>query len=218
MDTRVAVLGAGSSGLAALKGLREQGLDVEAFERGSDVGGLWRYENDNGLSAAYASLRTNVSRPRMRYPAFALPPSYGDFPNHREMAAYLGAYADAYGLRDSIRFRTRVERLEFAAGGRWRVTLDDGSRRSYGAVVVATGLFWSPRLPFYPGSFDGTVSHSHEYRTPEPYVGGRVLVVGAGQSAAESAVEVSAVAERTFMSVRGGVHVIPRWIGRRPYD
>ena len=201
-----------------MKGLREQGLGVEGFERGSDVGGLWRYENDNGLSAAYASLRTNVSRSRMQYPSFAMPKSYRDFPNHREMAAYLGAHADAYGLRDSIRFRTRVERLEPAAGGTWRVTLDDGSRRSYGAVVVATGLFWSPRLPFYPGSFDGTVSHSHEYRTPEPYAGRRVLVVGAGQSAAEIAVEVSTVAERTFMAVRGGVHVIPRWFGRRPYD
>jgi dimethylaniline monooxygenase (N-oxide forming) len=218
MEADVAVLGAGSSGLAAMKGLREQGLGVEAFERGSDVGGLWRYENDNGLSAAYASLRTNVSRSRMQYPSFAMPKSYGDFPNHREMAAYLGAYADTYGLRDSIRFRTRVERLEPAAGGTWRVTLDDGSRRSYGAVVVATGLFWSPRLPVYPGSFDGTVNHSHEYRTPEPYAARRVLVVGAGQSAAEIAVEVSTVAERTFMSVRGGVHVIPRWIGRRPYD
>jgi Flavin-binding monooxygenase-like len=218
MEANVAVLGAGSSGLAAMKGLREQGLGVEGFERGSDVGGLWRYENDNGLSAAYASLRTNVSRSRMQYPSFAMPKSYGDFPNHREMAAYLGAYADAYGLRNSIRFRTRVERLEPADGGRWRVTLDDGSRRSYGAVVVATGLFRSPRLPLYPGSFDGTVSHSHEYRTPEPYAGRRVLVVGAGQSAAEIAVEVSTVAERTFMALRRGVHVIPRWIGRRPYD
>jgi cation diffusion facilitator CzcD-associated flavoprotein CzcO len=218
MDAQVAVLGAGSSGLAAMKALREQGLAVEGFERGSDVGGLWRYENDNGLSAAYASLRTNVSRPRMQYPSFAMPKSYGEFPHHREMAAYLGAYAEAYGLRDSIRFRTTVARLEPAADGTWSITLDGGSRRSYDAVVVATGLLWSPRFPSYPGSFEGTASHSHEYRTPEPYAGCRVLVVGAGQSAAEIAVEVSAVAARTFMSLRGGVHVIPRWIGHRPYD
>jgi dimethylaniline monooxygenase (N-oxide forming) len=217
-EVSVAVLGAGSSGLAAIKALREQGLHVEAFERSSDVGGLWRYENDNGLSAAYASLRTNVSRPRMQYPSFAMPKSYDDFPKHSEMAAYLGAYADAFALRDSIRFRTTVERLEPAADGTWWITLDDSSRRSYSAVVVATGLFWSPRLADYPDSFEGTVSHSHGYRTPESYAGRRVLVVGAGQSAAEIAVEVSTVAERTFMSVRGGVHVIPRWIGRRPYD
>src|SRR4030095_14541663 len=124
-DTGVAVLGAGSSGLAAMKGLREQGLDVEAFERGSDVGGLWRYENDNGLSAAYASLRTNVSRPRMQYPSYAMPKSYGDFPSHSEMSPYLGADADAHGLRESIRFRTRVERIEPAADDGWWISLED---------------------------------------------------------------------------------------------
>jgi cation diffusion facilitator CzcD-associated flavoprotein CzcO len=53
---------------------------------------------------------------------------------------------------------------------------------------------------------------------PVPFAGRRMLVAGAGQSGAEIAVELSAVAERTFMSVHGGVHVIPRWIGRRPYD
>ena len=174
METDVAVLGAGSSGLAAMKALRERGLQVQGFERGSDVGGLWRYENDNGLSSAYASLRTNVSRKRMEYPSFAMPKSYGDFPSHSEMTAYLDAYADAFGLRDSIRFRTTVERLEPATDGGWSITLDDGSRRSYGAVVVATGLFWSPSLPDYPGRFAGTVTHSHDYRTPEPYAGRRV--------------------------------------------
>jgi dimethylaniline monooxygenase (N-oxide forming) len=218
MEDQIAVLGAGSSGLAAMKALREQGLGFEGFERGSDVGGLWRYENDNGLSAAYASLRTNVSRPRMQYPSYAMPKSYGDFPSHSEMSAYLGAYADAHGLRESIRFRTRVERIEPAADDGWWISLEDGSRSQYGAVVVATGLFWSPTRPSYPGSFDGTASHSHQYRTPEPYAGHRVLVVGAGQSAAEIAVEVSTIAERTFMSLRSPVHVIPRWIGRRPYD
>jgi dimethylaniline monooxygenase (N-oxide forming) len=213
----VAVIGAGSSGLAVMKALCEQGVALECFERGSDVGGLWRYENDNGLSGAYASLRTNVSRSRMQYPSFPMPDSYGDFPHHSEMAVYLDAYAEASGLRALIRFGTTVERLEPDPEGRWWITLD-GSRRSYGAVVVATGPFWCPRLPDYPGSFDGTVSHSHDYRVAEPFAGRRVLVVGAGQSAAEIAVEVSAVAVRTFMSVRGGVHVIPRWIDRGPYD
>jgi hypothetical protein len=214
----VAVIGAGLSGLASLKALREQEVAVEGFERGSDVGGLGRYENDNGLSGAYGSLRTNVSRSRMQYPSFPMPESYGDFPRHSEMAAYLGAYAEASGLRASIRFGASVERLEAAADGCWWVTLDDRSRRSYGAVVVATGVFWSPRLACHPGSFDGTVSHCHAYRMPARFAGRRLLVVGAGQSAAEIAVEVSAVAERTFMSLRGGLHVIPRWVGRRPYD
>ena len=214
----VALIGAGSSGLAVLKALREHQVAAECFERGSELGGLWRYENDNGLSGAYASLRTNASRLRMQYPGFPMPASYGDFPHDSEMAAYLDAYADAYGLRPLIRFGTTVERLEPGLGGRWWITLDDGSRRNYRAVVVATGLFWCPRLPTYPGRFEGTVTHSHEYRTPDRFAGRRVLIVGGANSAAEIAVELSAVAERTLMSVRGGAHVIPRRIGRRPFD
>jgi dimethylaniline monooxygenase (N-oxide forming) len=214
----VAVIGAGSSGLAVLKALRERGIAVECFERGSDVGGLWRYENDNGLSGAYASLRTNVSRERMQYPSFPMPRSYVVFPSHSDMAAYLDAYAEAFGLRELIRFRASVDRMEPDPSGRWSLSLDDGSVHRYRAAVVAIGLFWCPKVPDYPGRFGGVATHSHQYRTSEPFVGRRVLVVGAGQSAAEIAVEVSNVAVRTLMSVRSGTHVLPRWIGGRPYD
>jgi Flavin-binding monooxygenase-like len=214
----VAVIGAGSSGLAVLKALREHEVTVDCFERGSDLGGLWRYENDNGLSGAYASLCTNASRLRMQYPSLPMPESYGDFPHHSEMAAYLDAYADEFRLRELIRFGTTVERVELDARGRWGITIEGGSKRSYRAVVVATGAFWRPRLPTHRGSFDGTTGHSHEYRTSDRFAGRRVLVAGAGNSAAEIAVEVSAVAERTLMSMRSGAHVIPRWVGGAPFD
>jgi dimethylaniline monooxygenase (N-oxide forming) len=214
----IAVIGAGSSGLAALKALLDQGLAVDCFERGSDLGGLWRYENDNGLSGAYASLRTNVSRARMQYPSFPMPFSYAEFPGHREMAAYLDAYADAFELREFIRFRAAVERLELDPSAGWWLTWDDGSVRRYRAVVVAIGLFWCPKVPAHPGAFGGVTIHSHEYRTPGQFEGRRVLVVGAGQSAAEIAVEVSRLAARTLMAVRSRTHVLPRWIGGKPYD
>src|SRR5215207_5517774 len=214
----VAVIGAGSSGLAVLRALRGRGLAVYCFERGSQAGGLWRYQNDNGLSSAYASLRTNVSRPRMEYPSFPMPAVYGDFPHHSDMAAYLEAYGASFGHRRFIRFRSTVEWLEPVPDGTWRVLLDDGSVHRFRAVVVATGLHWCPKRPVHPGRFFGAVSHSHDYRVPEPFAGSRVLVVGGGQSAAEIAVEVSGVATRTCISVRHGVHVIPRSIGGRPYD
>src|SRR4029453_3976666 len=214
----IAVIGAGSSGLAALKALLEQGVTVDCFERGSDVGGLWRYENDNGLSGAYASLRTNVSRTRMQYPSFPMPCSYADFPGSRGMAASRDAYADAFGLREFIRFRATVERLELDPGAGWWLTLDDGSVRRDRAVVVAIGLFWGPKVPAPPGGFGGVTIHSHDYRTPEPFEGRRVVVVGAGQSAAEIAVEVSRLAARPFMSGRSRTHGLPRWIGGKPYD
>ena len=218
MTGEVAVLGAGSSGLAALKALRELGVALECFERGSDVGGLWHYENDNGLSSAYRSLRTNASRAHMGYPSFPLPESCGEFPHHAAMAAYLGAYADRFELREHIRFNTTLMRLEPEHGGGWRLTFDDGHVRSFEAVVVAVGHGWCPSLPRYPGVFAGGTSHSHHYRAPERFAGRRVLVVGGGQSAAEIAVEVAAVAAYTCISLRSGAHVIPRWLGSRPYD
>jgi hypothetical protein len=214
----IAVIGAGSSGLAVLRALHHRGLTVEAFEKGSDVGGTWRYQNDNGLSGAYASLRTNVSRKRMQYPSFPMPVSDADFPGHAEMNAYLEAYAQENGLRPLIRFCTTIESVQPGGDDTWSLHLSDGSVRRYRSVVVAIGVFWCPKLPDYPGRFEGEVIHSHDYRTPEPFTGRHVLVVGAGQSASEIAVEVSGLASHTYMSIRGGVHVIPRWIGGKPYD
>src|SRR5262245_19262234 len=214
----VAVIGAGCSGLAVLRALRLRGLAAEGFEKGSDVGGLWRYENDNGLSGAYASLRTNVSRKRMAYPSFPMPKSDTDFPSHVEMTAYLDAYAEKNCLPQFIQRRTTIESLQPVGNGAWCLQTSDGSLRRFQAVVVATGVFWCPRMPQYPGSFEGRFLHSHDYRTPEAFAERRVLVVGAGQSAAEIAIEVSGVAARTYMSIRGAVHVIPRWLGGKPYD
>jgi cation diffusion facilitator CzcD-associated flavoprotein CzcO len=199
------VIGAGSSGLAAVKGVRELGVAVECFERGSDVGGLWRDENESGLSSAYRSLRTNVSSARMSYPSFPLPKSYGDFPHHTEMAEYLSAYADSFGLREHIRFRSTVDGLEPEQGGGWCLWLQDDAVRRFDAVVVAVGHDWCPKLPAYPGVFAGHTSHSHGYRTPEPFAGGRVLVVGGGPWAAEIAVEVAR---------RGGADVHLLAVGR----
>lgn len=213
----VAVIGAGSSGLAVLKALREHGVEARCFEGGSDVGGLWRYENDNGMSSAYASLRTNVSRERMAYPSFPMPASYGDFPHHTDMAAYMSAFAEAFRLREHIELGATVERVAPEPPG-WRVELAGGASERHDAVVIAVGHDWSPRLPSYPGGFDGDVVHSHDYREPDPYAGRRVLVVGAGPSAAEIAVEVSRAAAATAMSVRGGAHVIPRHVRGAPYD
>jgi hypothetical protein len=215
MDADAVVIGAGSTGLALLRAL---GANAVCVERGSDVGGLWRYENDNGLSCAYASLRTNVSLPRMQYPSFPMPETFGDFPHHTDMAAYLGSYADAFGLRERIRFGTTVERLEPQADDGWVVTLGDGSSLRARAAVVAVGHDWCPRVPEYPGGFDGEVLHAHDYRMAEPFAGRRVLVVGAGQSAAEIAVELSEHAAHTCLAIRSPVHVVPRRIGGTPYD
>lgn len=213
----VCVIGAGSSGLAAVRALAARGLPVVCFEKGSEVGGTWRYENDNGASAAYASLRCNVSRRRMEYPSFPMPTSYGDYPHHSAMAAYLAAYADTFRLRPLIRFSTTVERAE-PRDGSWHVTLRNGAVERFGTVVVANGHHWAPVWPILSGTATAPITHAHDYRTPDTFAGRRVLVVGAGQSAVEIALETSRVAARTVMSVRGGAHVVPRYLFGRPLD
>jgi dimethylaniline monooxygenase (N-oxide forming) len=158
---KVAVIGAGSSGLPVVKAVRERGVAVECFERGSDVGGLWRYDSDSGLSSAYKSLRTNVSSAPMGYPSFSLPTSHGDFPHHSEMAEYLSAYAKSFRLREHVRFRTSVERLEPEQDRGRCLSLQDDAVHRFDAVVVAVGHDWCPKLPAYPGVFAGHTSHSH---------------------------------------------------------
>jgi hypothetical protein len=201
-----------------MKALTEQGIAVECFERGSRLGGLWRYENDNGLSPAYASLRTNVSRARMGYPSFPMPERYPEFASHADMADYLDAYAARFRLDAHITFGATVTRLEPDPDAGWLLTCDDRQTRRFDSVVVAVGHHWCPRQPKDLGAFSGTVSHACHYRTPDPLAGRRVLVVGAGQSASEIAVEVAAVAARVCVAVRRPTHVIPRWLGGKPYD
>src|SRR3954463_7161468 len=104
------VIGAGSSGIAALKTLHERGVPVTADEKGDRVGGNWVFQNVNGMSSSYRHLHINTSRERMEYADFPMPKSYPDFPHHTEIAAYFDAYVDHFGLRDRIAFETGVER------------------------------------------------------------------------------------------------------------
>src|SRR5215210_6697116 len=169
---RCAVIGAGSSGIATCQVLHARGIPFDCFEKGSQVGGNWRYMNDNGMSSAYDSLSINTSRRIMEYAAYPMPKDYPDFPTHRQIASYFDDYVDHFGFRDKIRFRTEVTRVERAQGG-WEVTLDDGTSTTYESVFVANGHHWDPRWPEppFPGEFDGDETHAHHYKTPEGYEG-----------------------------------------------
>jgi len=179
------VIGAGGSGLAAAKAVRERGLAFDCFERGSGVGGLWRYGNDNGLSAIYKSLQINTSRDMTSFADYPMPPGYPDFPGHEQICDYLDAYADHFGLRDQIRFRTTVERVTPQPDGTFAVTFRTADAapetRRYRHVLVASGHHWLPRTPEFQGSFAGRVLHAHDYRTPDGFGGQRVYIVPSKQ-------------------------------------
>src|SRR5260370_17128627 len=79
---RVCVIGAGSSGIASCQVLDARGIPFDCFEAGSAVGGNWRYDNDNGMSSAYRSLRANSSPRTMQYATFPMPGNYPDYLGH----------------------------------------------------------------------------------------------------------------------------------------
>jgi dimethylaniline monooxygenase (N-oxide forming) len=220
---KVCIIGAGSSGIAACQVLHARGIDFDCYEKGSEVGGNWRYDNDNGMSSAYRSLFINTSREMMQYAAYPMPDDYPDYPHHSQIARYFDDYVDHFGLRARIRFRTEVTALEPEGDGRWWVTLEDRSSAVYDAVMVANGHHWNPKYPEppFPGqdSFTGEQVHSHHYREPdERFIDKNVLVLGIGNSATDIAVETSRVSHMTYLAMRRGAYVLPKYIAGTPTD
>jgi dimethylaniline monooxygenase (N-oxide forming) len=219
---RVAVIGAGSSGITALKGLVERGLDATAFEASDRIGGNWVFGNTNGMSAAYRHLHINTSRQKMAYSDFPMPESLPDYPRHDQIAAYFESYVDHFGIRDRIRFSTKVEHARRLEDGGWELRLDDGSVEPFDFLVVANGHHWDPRWPepMPEGSdvFAGDQLHAHEYVDDERLRGKRVVVLGMGNSAVDIAVESSYAAERTFLAARRGAYIVPKYLFGMPTD
>jgi hypothetical protein len=204
--------------MAAAKALAARGVAFEGFEIGSAIGGMWRYQNDNGLSSAYRSLHIDTSRGNLGYPDHPIPDSYPDFLSHEEVLEWLESYADRFDLKRHFRFRCKVETIAPDADGAWKVTLAGGESRRFRGVIVANGHLWDPRTADFPGTFAGDQLHSHHYRTAEPYAGKNVLVIGIGNSAVDIAVDVCKSARRTFLSTRRSAWVMPKYITGIPID
>jgi len=215
------IIGAGISGLTAGKALTDWGLPYTCFEASDDIGGNWYFGNPNGRSSAYRSLHIDTYRDSVSFRDMPMGEDYPDYPHHERIRAYINDYADAFSLRDRIRFETEVRHAERKPDGGWRITLDDDSTQEFDFLIVGNGHHWDPRYPEFAGSFDGETLHSHHYLSPtEPLelTGKRVLVVGIGNSAVDIVSELSqkGVAEKVFISTRSGAWVMPKYLFGQP--
>ncbi|CAD6212011.1 unnamed protein product [Miscanthus lutarioriparius] len=229
-SAEVAVVGAGAAGLVAARELLREGHAVAVFEKSGRVGGTWAYDpradadplgRDPGAPGAvhgslYASLRTNLPRELMGFSGFPLAGRvFADdprtFPGHREVLAFLDAFAVDSGVAAHVRLRAevlRVRPLGRGQGQHWAVAWrgEDGEvvEEAFDAVVVCSGHCSVPLLPKIRGinKWRGKQMHSHNYRTPEPFQDQSVVVVGLGASGIDIAREISHVAKEVHIAAR----------------
>lgn len=219
MPPRIAIIGAGPSGLAALKTLRQAGLtDTTVFERAGQLGGNWAYTALAGHPSVMATTHLISSRRLSGFSDFPMPEHLPDYPSHRQVLAFFESYAHHFGLLERIRFNAVVATAVPRAGGGWELTLEGGDIERVDHLVVASGHHWDPRMPEYPGTFDGTFLHAHDCRTVDRFRDQRVLVIGGGNSACDVAVEAGRVARHVGLSVRRGYYIIPKFFFGTPTD
>lgn len=222
----VLVIGAGPCGLVATKNLRERGHEVLCVDRFDDIGGNWNI--DNPASVVYPSTHFISSKPFTEFPDFPMPDSYPDYPHHSRYLEYLRRYASHFGITADLATGTEVTRTQPIADStgetRWRVTsrVSGGAEEvaDFGALVIANGHNWFPKVPDYEGlrDFTGEVLHSAAYRGPEQLAGRRVLVVGGGNTGCDLAVEAAQHASVVFHSTRRGYWYTPKYAQGRPSD
>ena len=194
----VVIVGAGPAGLAAAATLRARGIDATIIERGR-VGEPWR--------GRYDRLHLHTIRSLSHLPGYRIPPDFGRWVARDQFVQYLEQYAAHHHLEPRFGVEaTRIDRDD----GIWSVRTNAGTMPAR-VVVVATGYTRLPHLPRWPGTFAGPMVHSVEYRNPQPYRDQDVLVVGAGNSGTEIAVDLAqGGAARVRIAVRTPPNILRR--------
>lgn len=216
---RYAIIGAGPSGLAGARALSREGIAFDGYESGTEVGGLWNI--DNPLSTMYESAHLISSRTTTEFAEFPMD-STADYPGHRELRRYFADYAAHFDLTRHFRFGTQVEQVSRTDAGDWlvRARSADGStsEECYSGVIIANGTLAQPHLPDFQGEFDGEIRHTSDYKKASTFAGKRVLVIGAGNSGCDIAVDAVHHATSVDMSVRRGYYFVPRYLFGKPSD
>ncbi|WP_141015050.1 flavin-containing monooxygenase [Nocardioides sambongensis] len=216
-----AVIGAGPSGLAGARNLQRVGLPWTGYELADGVGGLWNI--DGPRSTVYDSAHLISSRTTTEFTEFPMSTDVADYPSHRELLRYFQEFADTFDLRSGYRFGTEVNALEPVDGGRggWQVTSTgpDGTHTElHRGVVVANGTLSEPAVPRFEGEFSGEIFHTSRYKSATVFAGKRVLVIGAGNSGCDIAVDAVHHAASVDISVRRGYYFVPKYILGKPAD
>ncbi|MDA7948381.1 MAG: NAD(P)-binding domain-containing protein [Hyphomicrobiaceae bacterium] len=212
---RYCLIGAGACGLAIVKNFKEREIPFDCFESEADIGGIWNPDSPNRV---YEAICLNTSKRLTRYRGFPIPDEYPEFMSRRQAVDYLHAYADHFGLRETITFNTTVKKVE-RSGDQWRVSIcGEEKPRLYDGLVVSTGHHWKPKMPEYPGTFTGETLHSIDVKNRDQLRNKRVLIVGAGNTGCDLAADAVFLSESVLHSMRRSYYFLPKFVFGRPLD
>ncbi|KAJ1349030.1 hypothetical protein KIN20_004472 [Parelaphostrongylus tenuis] len=230
---RVAVIGAGASGLPAIKSALEEECEVVCFEMSDDIGGLWRFK-PNACPGEGTVMRTtviNTSKEMTAYSDFPPPDDTANFMHNTELLEYFHSYAKKFDLKKHIRFSHKVKSVtrheRFVETGQWNVEwldlkTNNSATEAFDGVMVCTGHHTDPYWPTpFPGqkSFKGNLVHSHDYKDHKGYEDQVVVVVGIGNSGVDIAVELSKISKKIYLATRSGSWIMNRvWDRGEPVD
>ncbi|XP_018324131.1 dimethylaniline monooxygenase [N-oxide-forming] 3 isoform X2 [Agrilus planipennis] len=219
---KVAIIGAGPSGLISAKYCADAGFDYDIYEQTGAVGGTWVYtdktdldENDLPVhSSMYKNLRTNLPKELMTFGGFTYPEELKrSYLYQAEVLQYFENFTKHFHIDEHIKFFSYVKQIESLTNGKWLVKLLDVKSKTetehiYNVVMVCNGHYEKPFIPDIKGAsgFEGMKLHSHAYRIAEIFTGKTVLIIGGGPSGIDISRLLSKVALKVFLSHR---NVIP---------
>jgi len=215
---RVAIVGAGLSGLVTIKELREEGHQVVCYEKDSSIGGVFSLKPRGAL---YKSTRLTVSNHFMAFSGLAAEEPNWKYWTHTEYLDYLQDYVDKFALASAIEFNSEIIGLSLE-GEKPCLTIRQNDREitdEFDAVAICAGNFQEAKRPALPGEheFKGRIIHSEQYLDAQPFVGKRVLCIGLGETGTDIVHEISQVAKSCTVSLRKRPAVIQRYPMSKPF-
>ncbi|XP_074652669.1 dimethylaniline monooxygenase [N-oxide-forming] 2-like [Tubulanus polymorphus] len=229
---KVAIIGAGISGLSAIKSCLEERLDPVCFEQLDDIGGIWHYTDDcrpNQGASAYESLVTNTSKEVTCFSDYPHAPEKPNYLTYADFFEYLNSYADHFDLRKYVRFETQVTLIEKAPDheytGKWTVQYTSKSHQhteTFDCVMICIGRNRKPIYPDIQGreTFKGILQHGIEFRSGKRqiYRDKNILVIGNAHSAGDMATACSEHAKKVVLAIGRGTTLLSRYINGLPID
>ncbi|XP_041371196.1 flavin-containing monooxygenase 5-like [Gigantopelta aegis] len=222
MAKKIAVIGAGASGLTGIKCCLDESLDPVCFERTDGLGGLWKFTEkvDDDLGCVMRSTIINTSKEMMSYSDFPIPKEYPNFMHNTKVWQYFKLYTKKFDLEKYIKYNKQVlsvkPTVEFETTGQWDVEVKDHvtnevTKEVFDGVLLCTGHHAKKHEPKFAGQedFQGRILHSHDYKDSRGFEGGKVVVIGIGNSGGDIAVELGRVS-KVFLSTRRGSWVLHR--------